>query len=272
MKPGDLTTLAHVKEWLGITNDDSNVLLQRLITSASKFVLNYLNRPNLAVTAFSDVYDTYGKNWLQLRQWPVVSVQSILFSGNTLTTPASGNPLNNGYFVGNGGGSREEPAGGQQNLTVFGYCFPNARASTVVNYTAGYQITDEAQSVPAMSPYVVTPDFTWLADGGVTLANGTPLTAVASSPAAMQYSVDTDGVYTFNAAQASADVLITYSYVLPDIEQAVWELVGERYRTKDRIGIQSKSLGGQETISYFTGSMSDYVTSLLQNYRRVVPG
>jgi len=206
MKPGDLTTLQHVKEWLGITNSDSDVLLRRLITSASKFVLNYLNRPNLAVTAFADTYDTYGKNWLQLRQWPVVGVQSILFAGNTLTTPASGNPLTNGFWVGNTGGSTEEPAGGQQSLTVFGY------------------------------------------------------------------SVDEDGLYTFNVAQAGAGVLITYSYVLPDIEQAVWELVGERYKTQDRIGIQSKSLGGQETISYFQGAMSSYVVELLQNYRRVVPG
>lgn len=270
MRAGDLTTLAHVKEWLGISNDDSDVLLQRLITSASKFVLNYLNRPGLAVTTYEDIYDTYGKNWLQLRQWPVVSVTQILFSGNTVNTPASGNPLNNGYLVGNqsaGGG----PASGQPRLTVFGYCFPNAKSSTVVQYSAGYQITNEPQTVPADTAYTVTTDFTWLADGGVTLANGTPLTAVASSPGAMQYSVNDDGVYTFNAAQASADVLITYSYVPADVEQAVWELVGERYKTKDRIGVQSKSLGGQETISYFTGTMNSYVSSLLQVYRRVVP-
>ena len=44
------------------------------------------------------------------------------------------------------------------------------------------------------------------------VTTGQPLTQVASSPSAGQYSVSSGGVYTFNVAQASAAVLINYLY------------------------------------------------------------
>lgn len=74
---------------------------------------------------------------------------------------------------------------------------------------------DEAQSVPASSPYTVTvtnaAQFT--DDWGVRYsATGLPLTKVASSPVQGQYSANNSGVYTFAAADASAAVLITYRY------------------------------------------------------------
>lgn len=72
---------------------------------------------------------------------------------------------------------------------------------------------NEAHSVPASTPWTVTvtnsADFT--KDLGVTYANGNPLTQVASGPTAGQYSVAA-GVYTFAAADASANVLISYEY------------------------------------------------------------
>lgn len=270
MVAGDLTTLAHTKAWLGILGNESDVLLQRMITSASKAILNFINRATFAATNYSDIMNGYGQNFMIIRQWPVISLTSLAFSGVTLTTAAQGNPPTSGFVLNDN--PSDSAAGGQQTVTLFGYCFPSGRSTVVVNYVAGYQIDDEAHTVPASSTYTVETDVTWLQDGGVTLANGTPLVAVASSPAAMQYSVSREGVYTFNAAQASAAVLITYSYVPQDVEQACWEMVGERYRTKDRIGQQSKSLGGQETVSYFIGAMSDYVKGVLQNYQRVTPG
>jgi hypothetical protein len=72
----------------------------------------------------------------------------------------------------------------------------------------------EVQSIPAASPYTVTvANSTHFAnDQGVTYATtGLPLTAVASSPAAGQYSVAA-GVYTFAAADQSKGVLISYDY------------------------------------------------------------
>lgn len=85
---------------------------------------------------------------------------------------------------------------------------------TVADNDELVQVQNEVGTVPAMSTYTVTvtQGATFYLDLGVTLADGTPLTQVAASPGALEYSVSAAGVYTFNAAQASAGVLITYLY------------------------------------------------------------
>ena len=74
-----------------------------------------------------------------------------------------------------------------------------------------------AASVPATTTYTITitppSSGTFLNDLGVlSAATGLPLTKVLATPAAGQYSVSTLGVYTFNVAQASLAVLISYEY------------------------------------------------------------
>lgn len=60
-----------------------------------------------------------------------------------------------------------------------------------------------------------------------------------------------------------------FDVVPADIEQAVIDLVSLRYKEKDRIGIQSKTLAN-ETISYFSGDLSPASESILQRYKRVI--
>src|SRR5262249_10944768 len=78
------------------------------------------------------------------------------------------------------------------------------------------QAVNEAASVPAVSTYTVTPAnaATFQTDLGVFYANtGLPFKKVASGPTVGQYSVNpSTGVYTFAAADASAAVLISYTY------------------------------------------------------------
>jgi len=74
----------------------------------------------------------------------------------------------------------------------------------------------EAQSVLASSPFTATVAnaATWQDDYGVVYATtGLPLSKVASSPAAGQYSVAA-GVYTFNSGDAGKSVLISYTYTV----------------------------------------------------------
>ncbi|MFZ1961441.1 MAG: hypothetical protein WAU63_09365 [Methylovirgula sp.] len=74
----------------------------------------------------------------------------------------------------------------------------------------------EAGTVAASTPYIVNVvnAANFVADAGVLYAaSGLPLTKVASSPSAGQYSV-ADGVYTFNAADAGKAVLVTYTYAI----------------------------------------------------------
>lgn len=74
----------------------------------------------------------------------------------------------------------------------------------------------EAHPVPAVSTYTitVTNSATFGLDFGVVYAaTGIPFTEVASAPALGQYSYAA-GIYTFAAADASAAVLISYTYTL----------------------------------------------------------
>lgn len=278
MSQGDLTTLANVKAWLGITNTAADALLLRLISANSRFLLGYMQRSSLTSQQVVERYDTFGHDFMLLRQWPATAIYSIEFAGRTITQQATGNPLQNGYFL--------EPADGgfgQQELKLFGSCFPYGRMSTQITYQAGYLMA-EAATVPGGSPYTYTTNSTWLDDQGVTYASGgAALQLVSGAPAAGQYAISgngptpnnptapAQGIYTFNAADADAGVVVSYSFVPADIDEACVEMVGERYRYMDRIGIVSKSLGGQETMSFSQKDMSDYIQQLLRPYRRVTP-
>jgi hypothetical protein len=74
----------------------------------------------------------------------------------------------------------------------------------------------EAGAIPASTPfnYTAANAATFVDDGGVLFAaTGLPLTKVASSPAAGQYSV-TSGVYSFNSADAGKAILVSYTYTV----------------------------------------------------------
>lgn len=270
MAKGDLTTLAHVKEWLGIDADatESDDLLKMMISSASRFILGYLNRPNLGATDISEVYDGYGNNFMNLRQWPVISVASIDFFGTSITTASTGNPRSPGYIV-----AQEQQ--GPSRLTLWGNIFPRARSAITVNYRAGY-VTEQCGEVPEantdpVAPPTIKTDFLWLEDEGVKDADGVDMVRVKEDPALGEYAVSVDG-YVFNDAQVGDEVCIRYSYVPADIEQATYQMVGEQFRYKDRIGVKSKSLSGGvgETISFSETDMSPYVVTMLQPYKRVI--
>lgn len=277
MSQGDLTTLANVKAWLGAKEGSGDSLLLRLIAANSRFLLGYIQRSSLTSQRITERYDTFGHDFMLLRQWPATQIFSIDFGGRSITQEATGNPLTNGYFL--------EPidgAQGQQELKLFGACFPYGRLSTQIVYQAGYLMT-EAATVPSGAPYTYQTQSTWLDDQGVTYANGSPLTLVSGVPSAGQYAISgngptpnspalpAQGIYTFAAADADASVVISYSYVPADIDEACVEMVGERYRYMDRIGVVSKSLGGQETMSYSQKDMSDYIQQALRPYRRITP-
>lgn len=77
---------------------------------------------------------------------------------------------------------------------------------------------DEAHTVPATTPFTVTiappGSGVWAKDWGVRYADtDAPLTAVASVTATGQYSVSA-GVYTFDTADSSRSVVISYEYTV----------------------------------------------------------
>lgn len=264
---GDLTTLEPVKQWLSIETDDSDSIISRLISSASRFILGYIHLSSVAVQQYDENYDGYGQNFMLLKKWPAISVQRISFAGLTITSPATGNPRSNGFLL----SAADDINMGPQRLMLFGHRFPCGRGLVDVLYTAGFGKFDDPFTVPA-TPHLIAPSPAWAGDLGVKYANGSAFTKVTSAPAVGQYSVnEATGVYTFAAADEGEAVLLSYSFVPADLEQACIELVGEGVRYMDRMGIKSKTLGGQETVVYDNSFMSDRISSLLRSFIRVSP-
>lgn len=263
-----LTSLNAVRQYLAIpdSNTASDELLMRMIKSCSAFVLGYLNLKSFALTEYTETYDGYGKNWMPLRQNPVYDIVQVGFAGTAIPA-AKGDgfsaPYTSGYWL--DGDYSLSPG---RKLYFGGYATPRGRGTIFLKYRAGFVNTEEVL-VPGASPYSVAVSYFWLGDVSVT--DGlTTLELVSSNPQPGQYTAE-NGVYTFNEADASVIMQVMYSYVPADIEQAVVEMVGERYKYMDRIGYVSKSLGGQETVTFSQKSMSDYIKSTLQPLINVVP-
>ncbi len=69
-----------------------------------------------------------------------------------------------------------------------------------------------------------------------------------------------------------ANIAVTYTagYATPpaDVAEAVMELVGLRYRGKDRLGKASESMGGIATTSYVQKDVSPFIASVIARYAR----
>jgi hypothetical protein len=274
MAAGDLISLAAVKAWLSVQNTNDDTLLSRLISQVSRSITNITNRPGFLPANYTEVGNGIGGTRLMLRNWPVISVASVTIGGHAIPASSAliaGQTYQRGWIL---DPSDSNPADTMQAISLRGWEFWPGQQNVIVSYTAGYQITAEPQTVPAPpGPYTLSalaPLGDWGSDAGVTYANGTSLVAVTGAPGPGQYAV-TAGLYTFNIADAGAAVAPSYGYIPADLAEACMEIVAERYRYKDRIGVISKSIGGQEVASFSQKGMSDFVAGILNGYKRVVP-
>jgi hypothetical protein len=74
-------------------------------------------------------------------------------------------------------------------------------------------------------------------------------------------------------ARGLVNVAVTYTAGYPtapaDVAEAVMELVGLRYRGRDRLGKVTESIGGMATTSYTQRDVSPFVASVIARYTRV---
>lgn len=286
--PIDLTTLADVRAWLKIVapNQPADTILGPLITAASRMVVGSLSRNSILSKQFSRRFDGLGYNHsrIMLPDWPVTSIVSMSIDGTVIPAaqPAGANSgQGSGYLIDPWDGA---PPGKPQSVDVFGYSFNRGRQNVALTYVAGYLVAGEAQTIPA-TPFqliangisgVLTQIYgAFAADGGVTFADGTALTKVASGPAVGQYSISTNSdlvaTYQFAAADTGKAILVSYSFIPADLAQICKELVGERYNYRDHVGQSSKSLAGQETVSYSQAAMPAPLKLMMQPYMNTVP-
>jgi len=124
---GDLAALADVKAWLqtGVNafpaTDD--VLLGRLITAASQFIVSWLGRP-IAAADYFERRDGDGGHRLQFGCFPVSAVLSLTI--DDVIVPSAANTWAAGYSF------------SPTQLSVRGYCFTRRAQNVVLVYTAGF--------------------------------------------------------------------------------------------------------------------------------------
>lgn len=267
MKAGDLTTLANVKVWLNTGAPDTypstdDTLLARMITAASSFAKSWLSR-DLIPTDYTLTLNGNGGAQMFMPQYPIISVSAVSVNGTAISARTTGQPSSPGFFY------------DKESVYNNGNGFPNGLQNIVISYSAGFQVSNEAATIPA-TPFqlaVSSLGRTWTADRGIMLANGTALVKVAAAPAAGQYAVVAVGgawVYQFNTANANAAILISYGYCPEELEQALIELIGERYKTRERIGQTSKTIKDQ-TVGYSQKDFNDNIRDVFNQLKNVVP-
>lgn len=261
-----LTTLSAVKDYLNIPvdNTDSDTFLTRLIDAASQFVLNWISRDSFGVRTYTQNFRGTGRNQVLLNYWPVYAITSVGVGGSFVPASVIGNAglPGSGYWV-------SDRRFGPQTLDLQNYSFWGGAPSQVI-YTAGFR--DVQTAVIPASPFQVLPNDQgrWIANIQVTI-DGVLASQVTGTPNTGEYSIDDWGTYTFAAADEAKTAAITYDYAPFDVSFAVDELIGEWYKRRDRIGVASRTLGGQETITFSQKDMSDSIKIVFQPYVNVVP-
>jgi hypothetical protein len=277
--PIDLILISDLNQWLDITTNDpvTETVLAQLITQISRAILNILDRPSILPANYTEVLNGSHGHSVLLRNWPVNSVSSCLING--VTIPASP-PLSSngrpqmGYVLDMADSS---PPGRMQRLYLRHYCFAPGVQNISVSYNAGYLYSESFAIPQSGSRIAAAPYGSWGSDMGVTFENGSIGQALtsASSLNSYQYSINLStapdiATYQFSTDHIGEVVTINYGYVPSDLATCCLEWAAERYAYRSRIGQQSKSLGGQETVSFIVKEMPDYVARVLQPYRRVV--
>ena len=270
-----------MKSWLSVAGASSDSILSRLITSVSSQIRGHLCRNPLVSQVWVERRCGRGNNSLVLRNWPVTSVSSVVIGG--LIVPQSiqiggGQGWTQGWYLDPDNWAPPD-AGRQAVIRLRGFDFCCGVDNVVVTYTAGYLAT-ESSVVPA-TPFtysIVGSAGPWTADSGVVFTDVTPNQVLVFNPVPGavtegQYSLTNEvpQQYVFAAADVGRPFITSYSYVPADLEQICIELIGERWRYRDRIGQRSKSLGGQETMSYFGTGIPDYAKEALHIFVDHVP-
>jgi hypothetical protein len=289
---GDLTTFPTAKAYVEPLPSDA--ILTGLISRVSMMIRGYINRPILVPRSYTEVYNGTGTNALVLYNFPVIgaALTSLVVSGATIGVapqPTNDNSANSippltgpfGYRI---APWNYVPPGQNTVIELVGGYFPNGNQNIIVTYNAGYEVVNEAATIPTdPGPYTVlpaTPWGTWATDQGVTLSDGTALVPTTSNtPATGQYyppdpTLATPRLfYTFNAAQAGLGVLLSYGYIPADLEQVALEVIAERSSYRRRAGVRSQTLANQESITYDNNpsGLSGWAKTALQAYCNVVP-
>jgi hypothetical protein len=213
----DLCLLADVKTWLGITDDLSDPLFERLISAVSADFLNEIGRPELTpaadytetifrrddLRAANDGFDLYraARKEIYLRRYPVNSIASVTVNDNVI--PEVVDPTTDSGWWFDPTRNPED----RQKVYLIGHWYPvfaipwTWMPNIIVEYNGGYDPIDEPEDEPVPTP-ITQAVIEWVAfrratgqmqgldqtSGGVKLGdydNQTPVSVLTSKILAM---------------------------------------------------------------------------------------
>jgi len=129
--PIDLCSLDEVRDWLNLGPGQSDLKLERLITSASRFILSQTYRQSFIVPQNQvERRNGNGTNMIATYTWPITAVNSVLFAGGIFGSnpvPASPDGVVPGWINDN------------NRIYLVGlYYFPAGFQNVVLNYNSGF--------------------------------------------------------------------------------------------------------------------------------------
>jgi len=267
----DLVSLSDYKNYMSLSQTTDDLRLQTLITSVSRAILTRLNRGNLLPTPYLEIRNGMGQSAFFLDSWPVTSISSLTINGHSIPpiqTDSDTSWCGSGYILDQ---PDEQPPGKPQMVTLRGIRCHHGIGNIQIAYTAGYQMKEvvNLSSVAACAVAVEQPYGAWAKDILVVDTDSRVFNSVIDNPQSGQYTVS-QGNYLFSNADIGTQLSITYAYVPADIALVTMDWIADRQAYLNRIGYASKSLGGQETVSYLVKAIPDFVDSVLRQYMKVM--
>jgi len=120
----DLTTLANLKAWLGLTSETGDAQLERLITSVSQMMLGVMERTSILSATCVETRNGTGTKRLVLANGPVTAIATLTVDGRTI--PASTSVSDSGYVM------------TETSVLLRSGVFPEGIGNIEITYTAGY--------------------------------------------------------------------------------------------------------------------------------------
>jgi hypothetical protein len=128
MAANDLTTTENVKTYLKIKTEDttSDALLAILVTAASDYIQNILNR-TFKATDYVQKCNGNGVGVMLASDYPVLSVAKVSING--VEIPAATSDTSNGYIF------------DEDGIHLRGFVFSKGVKNVILSYRAGYEVT-----------------------------------------------------------------------------------------------------------------------------------
>lgn len=240
-----LTSVTKLKSHLAIkgATPDLDQYFERIIAGASGLVQSMTGQ-EFGYRLWRQIFNPPAKaEPILVIPMPIVSIVSLKVGGQLWPMVDYGSE-SGGFSVEKGRLSTNIYANKKQ--------WPIERRSIIADFYIGFVLLKSGFIGAAPAPKV--PAFTTVAQTVNVTIDGVAAVKVNSAPASGQYS-EANGELTFADADAGKAYTWEYAGTPPDIELAILDIAATAYAARDRVGVTSKSLAGQESVSF----SQDYV-------------